>query len=259
MKGSRVQAVVNELSGERIDIVPWNDDISAFVSRALSPAKVSSVRAYSERKTVLVSVEEDQLSLAIGKEGQNVRLASKLTGWQIDLTTTRELEQRERLQEHLTMIVEEMVGVTPRIAEKLKSAGITTVQKLVKTPDDDLLAIPGLGPKTVTKLKQTAVGTIQELEKALVELMGKENEERRRAKEKEKPLFDESVHGPEKKQRKEKITEETLFAETVEEEETAKEPEGASQDAAEKSEGTGNGAGAEPAGSEERSHEGDGT
>jgi transcription termination/antitermination protein NusA len=260
MKGSRVQAVVNELSGERIDIVPWSDDVSAFVSRALSPAKVSSVRAYSDERKVLVSVEEDQLSLAIGKEGQNVRLASKLTGWQIDLTTTRELEQRERLQEHLTMTVEDMVGVTPRIAEKLKSIGISTVQKLAKASDEDLLAIPGLGPKTVAKLKQTAAGTIQELERALVEMMDTENEERRKAKEKEKPLFDPAVHGPErKKPRAEKITEETLFAEKVEEVETAKAVEETSQDTAEKTEVTDDGAAAESAGTEERSHEGDGT
>jgi N utilization substance protein A len=227
MKGSRVQAVVNELSGERIDIVPWNDEVPAFVGRALSPAKISGVRVDSENRSVLVVVEEDQLSLAIGKEGQNVRLASKLTGWQIELTTTRELEQRERLQEHLTMSIEEMVGVTPKIAEKLKAAGITTVQKLVKTPDDELLALPGLGPKTVAKLKQTAEGTISELEKALVELMDKENEERRKAKEEEKPLFDESVHGPEdkKKERAEKLTEETLFAKAAAEPEVDAEPE----------------------------------
>jgi N utilization substance protein A len=218
MKGSRVQAVVNELSGERIDIVPWSDEISAFVSRALSPAKISGVRANSEKRSVLVVVEEDQLSLAIGKEGQNVRLASKLTGWQIDLTTSRELEQRERLQEHLTMSIEEMVGVTPKIAEKLKAAGITTVQKLMKASDEDLLELPGLGPKTVAKLKETAAGTIKELEKALVEMMDKENEERRKAKEEEKPLFDEAIHGPaeKKKGRGEKLTEEALFATPVE-------------------------------------------
>jgi N utilization substance protein A len=217
MKGSRVQAVVNELSGERIDIVPWSDDISAFVGRALSPAKISSVRVDSENKRVLVVVEEDQLSLAIGKEGQNVRLASRLTGWQIDLTTTRELEQRERLQEHLTMSIEEMVGVTPRIAEKLKTIGLSTVQKLAKTSDEALLALPGLGPKTVQKLKETAAGTIQELEKAMVELMDKENEERRRAKAEEKPLFDEAIHGPEeKKERRGRLTEASLFTDAEE-------------------------------------------
>jgi len=82
MKGSRVQAVVNELSGERIDIVPWSEEITTFVSRALSPARIASVRTNHEEKSVLVTVEDDQLSLAIGKEGQNVRLASRLTGWQ---------------------------------------------------------------------------------------------------------------------------------------------------------------------------------
>ena len=214
MKGSRVQAVVNELSGERIDIVPWSDEVSGFVARALSPAKIASVRVDSDEKSVLVVVEEDQLSLAIGKDGQNVRLASKLTSWQIDLTTTREFEQRERLWEHLTMAIEEMVGVTSRIAEKLKSEGITTVQRFSKTSDENLLAIPGLGPKTVAKLKETAEGTIEELERALVELMDKENKERARAKEEEKPLFDEPETEDEEKtiEVEKKLTEEALFA-----------------------------------------------
>ncbi len=217
MKGSRVQAVVNELSGERIDIVPWSEDITAFVSRALSPAKIATVRVDSEARSVLVVVEEDQLSLAIGKDGQNVRLASKLTGWQIDLTTTRELEQRERLEEHLTMAIEEMVGVTARIAEKLKGEGINTVQKLAKSSEEDLLQISGLGPKTVAKLKETAEGTIQELEKALHELMDKENEERARVKEETKPLFDDdATDGKARPAKDVALTAETLFSESDE-------------------------------------------
>ncbi len=229
MKGSRVQAVVNELSGERIDIVPWSEDVPAFVSRALSPAKISSVRVYSDDRNVLVVVEEDQLSLAIGKDGQNVRLASKLSGWQIDLTTTRDLEQRERLQEHLTMSIEEMVGVTDRIAEKLKAAGISTVQKFAKTSEEDILEIPGMGPKTVAKLMETATGTIEELEKALVELMDKENEERERAKIDEKPLFDDDTPTDEdgvKKAPPAKLTEETLFADTIDDDEPADDSDG---------------------------------
>jgi N utilization substance protein A len=212
MKGSRVQAVVNELSGERIDIVPWSDDVSAFVSRALAPAKIASVRVDSDAKSVLVVVEDDQLSLAIGKDGQNVRLASKLTGWQMDLITSRELEQQERLQEHLTMVIEEMVGVTPKMAEKLKSAGIATVQKFAKATEEELLNIPGLGPKTLTKLRETAQGTIEELEKALEELIDKENEERERAKQEEKPLFDETAAEAEEAASG-KLTEESLFGE----------------------------------------------
>lgn len=217
MKGSRVQAVVNELSGERIDIVPWNEDITAFVSRALSPAKISGVRADSEEQRVLVIVDEDQLSLAIGKDGQNVRLGSKLTGWQIDLITSRELEQRERLQEHLTMGIEEMAGVSARVAEKLRAAGISTVQKFSKTPIEELLEIPGFGPKTIEKLQETAQATIEELDKALRELIAKEEEERIREKQAEKPLFDESILNEEGiPDEAPVLTEEALFSKSTE-------------------------------------------
>jgi N utilization substance protein A len=237
MKGSRVQAVVNELSGERIDIVPWSEDISTFVSRALSPAKIASVRVKSEEKTVLVIVEEDQLSLAIGKDGQNVRLASRLTGWQIELVSSRDLEQRERFQEQLMMPIGEMVGVTERIAEKLKAAGVNTVQKLIKTSREDLLAIPGLGPKSVEKLMSTAEGTVKELEAAMEELIRKENEEREKEQlEREKPLFDESVMeagGSEEQAVEEpQLTEETLFKESSEEEESEEEADATPEDEA---------------------------
>ncbi|NIO00935.1 MAG: transcription termination factor NusA [Candidatus Latescibacteria bacterium] len=240
MKGSRVQAVVNELSGERIDIVPWSEDISAFVSRALSPAKISGVRVDSDNKTVLVIVEEDQLSLAIGKEGQNVRLASKLTGWQIELVSSRELEQRERLQEHLIMAIEDMVGVTAKMAEKLKVIGIHTVQKLMSTPAEEILAIPGVGAKTAEKLLATGEKTMNELNKALEELIQKENEEREIARKEEKPLFDESIlESEEPTEKKEELppeaplTEETLFKEAPADSEEAEET---STDAAESAE-----------------------
>jgi N utilization substance protein A len=231
MKGSRVQAVVNELSGERIDIVPWSEDISNFVSRALSPAKIAAVRVNHEEKSVLVMVEEDQLSLAIGKDGQNVRLASRLTGWQIELVSSRDLEQRERLQEQLLMPIEEMVGVTEKMAEKLKSIGVNTVQKLVKTSKEDLLELPGLGPKSLEKLMATAEGTAQELDNALEDLIRKENEERARAKEEEKPLFDESVleedEAEEAAAAPAELTEETLFADTGEEQQETEQDESA--------------------------------
>jgi len=239
MKGSRVQAVVNELSGERIDIVPWSDDITTFISRALSPAKVTQVKANVENKSVLVVVEEDQLSLAIGKEGQNVRLASRLTGWQIELVSSRELEQRQRLQEQLLMPIEEMVGVSEKMAEKLREAGINSVQKLIRTPVETLLAIPGFGEKTVEKLHETAAGTVKELQKALEELIQKENEEREREKQQEKPLFDESLLSAEEPVKEEpvKLTEETLFRDPaeIEDEELTEapvEPEADSEDEA---------------------------
>jgi N utilization substance protein A len=236
MKGSRVQAVVNELSGERIDIVPWSDDISSFVSRALSPAKIAGVRVDSDNKVVLVIVEEDQLSLAIGKEGQNVRLASKLTGWQIELVSSRDLEQRERLQEHLLMPIEDMVGVSAKMAERLKAEGIHTVQKLMKVPVDEILTVPGIGEKTVEKLLATGEKTVKELDIALEELIRKENEERELAKKEEKPLFDEDVmeedESAEDEQEKEvetPLTEEALFKETVEDEDSPEEEEGSDE------------------------------
>jgi N utilization substance protein A len=221
MKGSRVQAVVNELSGERIDIVPWNDDVQTFVSRALSPAKITQVRPDIETKTVTVVVEEDQLSLAIGKEGQNVRLASRLTGWQIELVSSRELEQRQRLQEHLLMPIEEMVGVSDKMAEKLREAGINTVQKLLKTPAEKLAAIPGFGERTIEKLMETANGTVKELQKALEELIRKENEDREEKKRQEKPLFDESMLEAETEEpkREKKLTAAMLFRDPAEVEE----------------------------------------
>ena len=225
MKGSRVQAVVNELSGERIDIVPWSEEVSAFVSRALSPAKIAGVRVSNENRTVLVIVEEDQLSLAIGKEGQNVRLASKLTNWQIELVSSRELEQRERLQEQLIMSIEDMVGVSAKMAENLKTAGIPTVQKLMKTSPEEILAVQGIGEKTAEKLLATGEKTMKELDLALEELIRKENEERELTKKEKKPLFDESLldDGSEVEAVEDvepataPLTEENLFKEPVEE------------------------------------------
>jgi len=211
MKGSRVQAVVNELHGEKIDIVSWNDASSEFVMKALAPARVSSLRFNDSEHQVLAIVEDDQLSLAIGKEGQNVRLASRLTGWRIELMTMREIEKRDKLDQKLQMDIAEMYGVTPRLAQKLKGAGILTVQKLHKTPVDKLLEIEGIGAKTAEKLKATAAETMEELKKALNELLAKEFQEV----EEEKPLFPEAVFGPDKKEKKEEapLTEEELFKE----------------------------------------------
>ena len=223
MKGSRVQAVVNELHGEKIDIVNWSDNPSEFVSRALAPAKVSSLRFNESEKEVLAIVDEDQLSLAIGKEGQNVRLASKLTGWKIDLMTVKEAETRDKLEQKLQMDISEMYGVTPKIAQKLKGVGILTVQKLHKTPVEELLEIDGIGQKTAEKLKNTARETMAELNKALEELLEKELEAARE----KKPLFDDEIFGTEeeKVQAEEVLTEEQLFKDLEEKTEGEKDEE----------------------------------
>ena len=177
MKGSRVQAVVNELHGEKIDIVNWSENQNEFVAKALAPAKVASLRFNESEHHVLAIVEDDQLSLAIGKEGQNVRLASKLSGWKIDLITMKEIEKRDKLDQKLQMDISEMYGVTPKMAQKLKGVGILTVQKLHRTPIDQLVEIEGIGEKTAEKLKNTAAETMEELNKALEELLKKELQE----------------------------------------------------------------------------------
>lgn len=209
MKGSRVQAVVNELHGEKIDIVNWSENPAEFIAKALAPARVSSLRFNETEHSVLAIVEDDQLSLAIGKEGQNVRLASKLTGWKIDLITVKEVERRDKLEQKLQMDISEMYGVTPKLAQKLRSVGILTVQKLHKTPLEQLMELEGIGEKTARKLKATAAETMTELGKALEELLAKELKEA----EEEKPLFDEEVFGSETEKTKEEspLTEADLF------------------------------------------------
>ena len=210
MKGSRVQAVVNELHGEKIDIVSWNENQNEFITKALAPAKVASLRFNESEHHVLAIVEDDQLSLAIGKEGQNVRLASKLSGWKIDLITMKEIEKRDKLDQKLQMDISEMYGVTARMAQKLKGAGILTVQKLHRTPIDQLTELEGIGEKTAEKLKNTAAETMEELNKALEELLKKEMQEVVGG----KPLFDEAIFGPEKKAKKKEepaLTEADVF------------------------------------------------
>ncbi len=210
MKGSRVQAVVNELHGEKIDIVSWSENQNEFLTKALAPAKVASLRFNESDHRVLAIVEDDQLSLAIGKEGQNVRLASKLSGWKIDLITNKEIEKRDKLDQKLQMDISEMYGVTPRMAQKLKGAGILTVQKLHRTPMDQLVEIEGVGAKTAEKLKNTAAETMVELNKALEDLLKKELQEVVEA----KSLFDEAIFGPDTKEKKKAeapLTEADLF------------------------------------------------
>ncbi len=192
MKGARVMTIVKALSGERIDIVPWDNDIHTFVSRALAPAMVSMLRVADwDERALEVIVAEDQLSLAIGKEGQNVRLAAKLTGWKIDLVTSELIKLREEASEQVRMEVAELEGVTPRLAEALAGAGYATVQELGAASQADLEKIEGIGAKTAEKLQ----GRVQVALAALAEARADYIEKRRRDLEAERrqatPLFNE--------------------------------------------------------------------
>jgi N utilization substance protein A len=155
LKGSRVQSIVRELGGERIDIVPWSQDPAVFVSRALSPARVMDVKVHEAEKRMVLVVADDQLSLAIGKGGQNARLAARLTGWKIDLISKSDEKKRQDL-ERLSRVEVEKLELGEATTEKLISGGIETVQELLATPLEKLVEIPGIGEKTAEKVIVTA-------------------------------------------------------------------------------------------------------
>jgi len=147
MRGSRVQSVVQELRGEKIDIIPYSDDAAKYVSSSLSPAKVNRVFVDDDNRTMTVIVPDDQLSLAIGKNGQNVRLAVKLTGWNIDMKSeTMAVAQEEGKEEQNDLT--KITGVGPAMAEKLFSKGIKSIAMVAATEPELLSQIPGIGEKT---------------------------------------------------------------------------------------------------------------
>ena len=157
MKGMRVQSIIRELHGEKIDIIEYNEDITTFAEKALQPAKVSRVTILDPtEKHLEVVVDDTQLSLAIGKKGQNVRLAAKLLGWKIDIKS--EEEKRQEVEQAMSALVtsstplEKVVGLGEGVAEKLQEAGITSVEALADMTPEQLEEIPGIGPKTVEKI-----------------------------------------------------------------------------------------------------------
>ncbi len=157
MRGSRVQAVVQELQGEKIDIIPWSPDPATFVVNALAPAEVSKVVLDEESRRIEVVVPDDQLSLAIGRRGQNVRLASQLTRWDIDILT--EAEESERRQEEFrrrSALFVEALDVDDVIAGLLVTEGFTSVEDLVLVPDEELAGIEGFDESIAAELKRRA-------------------------------------------------------------------------------------------------------
>ncbi len=149
MRGTRVKNIVRELHGERIDIIRWHERIDEFIAAALSPAKIAEIRPDQDTKQALVVVDDDQLSLAIGKKGQNVRLASKLTGWQLEIKSKAQLAS-------IIVSVRDVPGVGPAMAERLKEAGIETVEQLAGKTLEQLTEIKGVGEKTAEKLLESA-------------------------------------------------------------------------------------------------------
>ncbi len=155
MKGTRVQSIVRELGGERIDIVPWSPDPKILISRALAPARgVLDVIVHEVEKRVTVVVADDQLSLAIGKGGQNARLANRLTGYAIDLKSQSQIEVERGVAGGLPEVELEELNkeLGPRLVERLIKAGKETLQDVIRTSAEDLMEIPGIGEKTAGRL-----------------------------------------------------------------------------------------------------------
>ncbi len=163
MRGSRVQAVVNELQGEKIDIIPWNEDLPTFLVNALQPAEVSKVVLDEDAERIEVVVPDEQLSLAIGRRGQNVRLASQLTGLDIDIMTEEEESQRRQAEfAERTNLFMEALDLDEFFAQLLVSEGFTTLEEVAYVDMDELLVIDGVDEDTATELQARARDRIEE-------------------------------------------------------------------------------------------------
>jgi N utilization substance protein A len=156
VKGSRVQNIVRELSNERIDIIPWSASPQTFATNALAPAKVVHVDTFYDNNSMTIVVEDDRLSLAIGKSGQNARLASKLVGWKINIVGASEYKEEKRVEDQLKIYVSELPGVGKKLKEKLTKAGIETIQDLAKSDIENLTQIEGIGEKKAASLIEAA-------------------------------------------------------------------------------------------------------
>jgi N utilization substance protein A len=162
MKGTRVQSIIRELRGEKIDIVEWSDDPNTFVIKALSPVHVSRVSIVDEEQRIMeVVVEDKQLSLAIGKKGQNVRLAAKLVGWRIDIKSEEEKRQEvEAEMARMERIVEELRSlehIGDKTVQKLIDAGVAGLAHIIEMTDEEICQIEGIGPKTAEKIRAAAI------------------------------------------------------------------------------------------------------
>ena len=175
MRGSRVKDIVRELQGERVDIVRWSDDLKEYVKASLSPTEIAEIKIDKTAKKIEVVVPDDQLSIGIGKHGQNIRLASRLIGWEMDIrgkeekkketeeAKTKALETKEAVSAPMPEIKEpetkltELEGVGPKVEKILKTAGYDTVEKVKALTAEDLVKLEGIGKKTAEKILKSAM------------------------------------------------------------------------------------------------------
>jgi N utilization substance protein A len=167
MKGMRVQSIIRELRGEKIDIIEYNEDPLVFAANALSPAKINHVSILElDQKHLEVIVDDTQLSLAIGKKGQNVRLAAKLLDWHIDIKS--EEEKRQEIESQMAAMalrgasISELHGLGEKTVQRLREKGIETVEQLAQMTPDDLTQIQGIGEKTVEKIRRVVTNYFEQ-------------------------------------------------------------------------------------------------
>src|SRR3990170_1288413 len=165
MRGSRVQAVVNELQGEKIDIIPWSPDIATFVVNALAPAEVAKVVLDEDKERIEVVVPDAQLSLAIGRRGQNVRLASQLTGWDIDILTEQEESERRQAEfQKRSKLFMEALNVDEVVGQLLASEGFNSVEELAMVEEKEIASIEGFDEDTAAELQSRARDYLGQIE-----------------------------------------------------------------------------------------------
>jgi N utilization substance protein A len=154
LRGQRVKNIVRELNNEKVDVIPWSSDIKAFVAKALEPAKIRSIEADESRKRLHVLVNEDQLSLAIGKRGQNARLTARLTGWEVDIDAEHIVTKgfEEKVEEAVAQIAT-IPGITREQADALVHAGVTRLEDLLSAEAGDLADIPQIGENAAAILE----------------------------------------------------------------------------------------------------------
>jgi N utilization substance protein A len=172
MKGARVQAVVQELRGEKIDIIAWTKDVASNICNALAPAGITRMIVDDDRKQALVVVPDDQLSLAIGKRGQNVRLAVQLTGWNLDLKGETEVQE---LSASAQKSLGEIPGIGGIISQKLYEEGFTSPEQLAKADPEVLVSVPGIAKAKAGKIIQAARAYLEK-KKAVEKKTGAEAE-----------------------------------------------------------------------------------
>ncbi len=177
VRGSRIRPVIDELRGERIDLIPWSPDTEKMISGALSPAKVLGVTLIKDSKTAEVLVGNDMYSLAIGRNGQNVQLASKLTGWNIDIKSeSQRREESAKNQEISQKELSAIEGVGPKTAEILIMSGWNSAAKLASVNVEQLTALQGIGEKTAEKIIESAKSVIEKRKQGVEDSAGKQED-----------------------------------------------------------------------------------